>query len=168
MKLTWVMRVRDRNGGNAAETLHDLDRGGIDEWDAVPQDVARGRAQQQRALADGKFRHRADADQAGLVLPVAIEMPVRERIERGPPLAAGRDELTLVLADRTRRRRLIRRRELAAAGLAEEGRHGVRRLGFGPKTLSRSASFDAMPSRPCRHVLTPRSRCELSTARSRW
>ena len=59
-----------------------------------------GRAQQQRALADGELRHRTDADQAGLVLPVAIEMPARERIERGPFLPAGRDELTLVLTDR--------------------------------------------------------------------
>src|SRR4029079_10390781 len=121
------VRMGDGDGGNAAETLHDLDRGGIDERDAVPQDVATRRAQQQRALPDGELRHRTDADQAGLVLPVAVEMSARERIERGPLLPAGRDELTLVLTDRTSGRRLMRRRELAAAGLAEEGGHSVRR-----------------------------------------
>src|SRR4029078_10224266 len=41
-----VVRMGDGDGGNAAETLHDLDRGGIDERDAVPQEVAAPRAQQ--------------------------------------------------------------------------------------------------------------------------
>jgi len=57
--------------------------GGIDERDAVPQNIAFGRAQDERALADGKFRHRSDPDQAGLVLLIAIEVPARERIEGG-------------------------------------------------------------------------------------
>ena len=162
-----VVRMGDRDGGDAAETSHDLNRGFIDEGDAVPEDVADRRAQQQRALADGKLRHRADADQAGLVLPVAIEMAARERIERRPFLSAGRDELTLVLADRTPRRRLIRWRELAAAGLAQEGGHGV----------LRSQGFDVMPFVPRqaagRNASThsiPRPRCDLSTARrpARW
>jgi hypothetical protein len=97
--------------------------GGIDERDAVPQNIAFGRAQDERALADGKFRHRSDPDQAGLVLLIAIEVPARERIEGGPPLAAGWNELTLVLTDRAGTRRRIRRRKLAAAGLADEGGH---------------------------------------------
>ena len=54
------------------------------------------RAQQQRALPDGELRHRPDPDQARLVLPEAIEMPPRQRVERGPALAAGRNELPLV------------------------------------------------------------------------
>jgi len=150
------MRMGDRDGGDAAETAHDLDRGVIDERDAVPEDVAAWRAQQQRALTDGKLRHRADADQAGLVLPVAVEMPAREGIERGPLLPAGRHELTLVLADRTARRRFIRRCELAAAGLAEEGRHGVvQPVSLTSCPLSRGRPFDAMPSRPSRIALTP-------------
>jgi len=84
-----------------------------------------GRAHDERALADGKFRHRPDPDQAGLVLLIAIEVPARERIEGGPPLAAGRNELTLVLTDRAGARRRIRRRKLAAAGLADEGGHCI-------------------------------------------
>jgi hypothetical protein len=66
-----------------------------------------------------------DPDQAGLVLLIAIEVPARERIEGGPPLAAGRNELTLVLTDRAGARRRIRRRKLAAAGLADEGGHCI-------------------------------------------
>jgi hypothetical protein len=122
-----VMRVGDRDAGKPAEPLHDLDGGGIDERDAVPQDIAFGRAHDERALADGKFRHRPDPDQAGLVLLIAIEVPARERIEGGPPLATGRNELTLVLTDRAGARRRIRRRKLAAASLADEGGHHTTR-----------------------------------------
>src|SRR5262249_5832433 len=70
-----VMRVGDRDAGEPAERLHDLDGGGIDERDAVPQNIAFGSAQDERALADREFRHRPDPDQAGLVLLIAIEVP---------------------------------------------------------------------------------------------
>jgi hypothetical protein len=63
-----VVRVGDGDTGEAAEPLHDLDGGGIYERDAVPQDVARGSAHKQRALADGEFGNRPDPDQTGLVL----------------------------------------------------------------------------------------------------
>src|SRR5262249_55094528 len=122
-----VMRVGDGDAGEPAERLHDLDGGGIDERDAVPQNIAFGSAQDERALADGKFRHRPDADQAALVLLIAIEVPARERLEGSPLLTAGRNELTLVLTDRAGARRLIRRRKLAAAGLADEGGHHTTR-----------------------------------------
>src|SRR5262249_18500129 len=78
-------------------------------------------------VADGKFRHRPDPDQAGLVLLIAIEVAARERFEGGPPLAAGRNELTLVLTDRARRRRRVRGRKLAATGFADEGGHHTTR-----------------------------------------
>src|SRR5262249_62246205 len=110
----------DRDAGKPAERLHDLDGGGIDERDAVPQNIAFGRAQDERSLADGKFRHRPDPDQAGLVLLIAIEVAARERFEGGPPLAAGGGELTLVLTNTGRRRRRGRGRKMAAAGLALE------------------------------------------------
>src|SRR5258705_9676012 len=45
-----VMRVGDRDAGKPAEPLHDLDGGGIDERDAVPQNIAFGRAQDEPAL----------------------------------------------------------------------------------------------------------------------
>jgi len=111
----------------ASPLLHDLDGGGIDERDAVPQNIAFGRAQEERALADGKFRHGPDADQAALVLLIAIEVTARERLEGGPLLAAGRNELTLVLTDRAGAWRRIRRRKLAAASFADEGGHHTTR-----------------------------------------
>ena len=92
--------MRDGDGAEAAETLHDLDGRAVDECDAVPEDVAVGSAKQDRALSDGKLRLGADPDQAGLVLAKTVEMPVREPLQRGPSLAAGRNELTLILADR--------------------------------------------------------------------
>src|SRR5262249_59529144 len=103
--------------------LPDGGGGGIDDGDAAPQNIAFGRAHAERALADGEFRHRPDPDQAGLVLLIAIEVAARERIEHGPLLAAGRNELPLVLADRAGRGRRVRRRKLAAAGLADESGH---------------------------------------------
>src|SRR5262249_61196354 len=115
------------DAASPADRIPDLDGGGIDERDAVPQNIAFGRAQEERALADGKFRHRPDPDQAGLVLLIAIEVAARERFEGSPPLAAGRNELTLVLTDRARRRRRVRGRKLAAAGLADEGGHHTTR-----------------------------------------
>ncbi len=141
-----IMRVRDCDSGEPAERLDDRDRRGIDEGDAVPQYVAGGRAHEQRALADGEFGNRPDADQAGLMLLIAVEMPAPEALERGPPLAAGRNELPLVLADRAARRRLVRRRELAAAGLADEGGHQA--------TLAFSAGVETIR----RHSGAPRMR----------
>src|SRR5260370_2392116 len=111
------MRVGDRDAGKPAEPLHDLDGGGIDERDAVPQNIALGRAQDERALADGKFRHRPNPDQAGLVLLIAIEVAARERIQGDPPLAAGRDELTLVLTHRAGARPRLLRRKMDAPAL---------------------------------------------------
>src|SRR4029453_7886222 len=117
----------DREGGGPAEPLDDLHGAGVDERDAIPQNVAAGSAQQQRALADGEFRHRADPDQARLMLAIAVEMPAREHLERGPALPPGRNVLALVLADRTCRRRRVRGCELASAGVADESGHGTGR-----------------------------------------
>jgi hypothetical protein len=136
-----------RDPGEPAERLHDRDGRGIDEGDAVPQDVARGHAHEQRALADGELGNRADPDQAGLMLLVAVEMPSREALEGGPALAAGRNELALVLADGAARRRFVRRHELAAAGLADEGRHQAA-PDFGPMRFvpQRAARRNALPA----------------------
>src|SRR5262245_38535878 len=108
-----IMRVRDRDAGQAAQPLDDLAGRSIDQRDAVPQHVAGSCAHQQRALADGELRLHADADETGLVLAEAIGMPSRERIERGPSLPRGWNELPIIEADGALRRRLFRRRELA-------------------------------------------------------
>ena len=51
-------------------------------------------------------------------------IPILTKAEVFGYLAAGRNELALVLTDRAGARRRIRRRELAAASLADEGGHG--------------------------------------------
>ena len=58
------MRMRDGDRLDAAERLDRRHGRGIERCDAIPQHVAAGGAQQQRALADGKAR--ADADDARL------------------------------------------------------------------------------------------------------
>src|SRR5258706_16416875 len=58
-----------------------------------------------RALADGETRHRADANQARLVLAKGVEMARREQVKRRPRLPTGGRELALVLAHRALSRR---------------------------------------------------------------
>lgn len=50
-----VVRVGDGDGGEAAEGADALDGGGVEEGDAVPEDVAGGRAEEDAALADAKL-----------------------------------------------------------------------------------------------------------------
>src|SRR5580698_9035623 len=47
-----IMRMRDRDAGDTAQQAYDLDRGIIDEADAVPHYVAVRRTHQQRALGN--------------------------------------------------------------------------------------------------------------------
>ena len=69
--------MRNRDGVQPAKPLDQGDRGVVDQRDAIPQDVALRRAQEQCALADGELRLRADADEAWLVLaePVVVRNP---------------------------------------------------------------------------------------------
>ena len=91
--------------------------------DAVPQNVAAGRAHQQRALADAEMRHGADAEQVRLVEVKAIVVARPHRIERGPGLSGRRDVLAFLGADRAGCGRLVGGRVLRSAGGADEGRH---------------------------------------------
>ena len=72
-----------------------------------------GVQQQQRALADGEGRLRADADEARLVLAPAVEWRVAQSRQRGPGLPAQRHELALVLADGAAGRRRSRSADTA-------------------------------------------------------
>ncbi len=95
-----IMRMRDGDADEAAEPLDDGDRGLVEERDAVPQHVAFFGHHQQRALADGEGGHRADADEARLVLAESVAVAARQRLVRGPRLARGRHELARFIADR--------------------------------------------------------------------
>jgi hypothetical protein len=83
------MRVGDRDRRDPAQRADERRRRGVGERDAVPQQVAALGAQQQRALTDGEGRLGADADHAGLVFAIAVEMGRRERRQRRPGLSAG-------------------------------------------------------------------------------
>ena len=74
------VRMRDGDRLEAAEALDQGHGGVIQQRDAVPQDVAVRRADEQRALADGECRLRADADQARLVLAPGIEVAGRSAV----------------------------------------------------------------------------------------
>src|SRR6201999_1044089 len=89
------MRMRDADRLEAAEGLDRRDRRSIQERDAVPQDVAVRRAHQDRALAKGEGRLRADADDARLVFAHAVHVAACEFLKRRPALPAWRDILPL-------------------------------------------------------------------------
>jgi hypothetical protein len=117
--------MRNRDPGDPAHGAHDLDRCVVDEADAVPQDVAVRRADQQGALGNGEGRHGADADQGRLLLAEGGEVGALHCAQRGPGLAEHVHVLALVLADRAAGRWCVARGVLRAAGGADERWHGA-------------------------------------------
>ena len=124
-----VVRVRDGDRGQAAQRAHDVDRRVVQQRDAVPQDVARRGAKEERALADGEARLRADPVQPRLQSLKGVAVRPPKLGEREPALAAGADVLPLVHAHRARVRRRVGGRELGSAGGAEIRLHGDRGVG---------------------------------------
>src|SRR5437879_10316446 len=64
--------MRDRDRADAAEVPQRSDGGVVDHGDAVPKQIALGRTNDQRALADRKRRFGADADQAQVVTQLVV------------------------------------------------------------------------------------------------
>ncbi len=117
------MRVRDRDRPNPAGRLHRGDGRVVDETDAIPEQGKRRVPQQERALADGKGRLGADADEVGPLGPEHVGMGRSELGERGPHLTAPADILALVFAHGAALGRLDRFGVLDAAGGADETGH---------------------------------------------
>jgi hypothetical protein len=67
------MRMGNGDRLEAAEPVDERDGRSVEQRDAVPQNIAVRRADEERALADGKLRLGADADQPRLVLAVGVE-----------------------------------------------------------------------------------------------
>src|SRR6266568_2351982 len=160
-----VVRMRDRDRTDAAEVAYRIDRGVVDHCDAVPKQVAFGRPDEQRALADRKRRFGADADQAHVV-PQPVVMLLAQLIQGRPSQAAPTDVLPLVLADRAALGCISAGRELHATGGADvaprRARHEVNvpRAGIEPSAVSylrilwrehSNAYATASPEAPCRH-----------------
>src|SRR5512143_1766360 len=77
---------------------------------------------QQRALPDSETR--ADADDAGVIFVERVHVALLKRRQRRPGLAARRDVLPFLLADRALGGRLRAFRILHAAGGADVEGHG--------------------------------------------
>ena len=105
-----VVRVRDGHGREPAQRGHDLARGLVEERHAVPEQVAPGRADQERALADGEARGGLDREQVRLGAAPTVGVARGQLREVGPALPAGGHVLPRVLADGAARRRLGRGR----------------------------------------------------------
>src|SRR4051794_20745497 len=102
--------MRDRDRAEAALLRNPLHEVVVEVRDAVPEDVAGCAPHEQRTLTDRERRRAADAEDAVVVSHLRV-VPVDELLPREPHLAlAVRDVLPRVLADRTRPRRLARRR----------------------------------------------------------
>jgi len=95
-----VVRVRDGDGGDTAESADGADGFFIEETDAIPEDVAVRRLDEERALADGELRLSADANEVWLLLKDDVfPWALAHFFERGPGLSVGADVLTFVEAD---------------------------------------------------------------------
>lgn len=60
------MRVRDDDGGEPAEGVNPLRGRGVEERDAVPEDVADGRGDQDAALPDAELGDGGDGGEASV------------------------------------------------------------------------------------------------------
>src|SRR6185503_19465294 len=143
-----VVRMRDRDHRDPAFVPDAVDELVIEVRDAVPQDVARAALDEQRALTDGERRRAADPEDPAVVADFGL-VALEEVFPRDPDLAGVVwDVLTLVLADRARGGRLVGRRVLRRARLAQVARH--------PAVRSRSATHSTCGV--CGNMSTGRAR----------
>src|SRR5690606_12952531 len=111
-----------RDAFKPAATLDLLDRGVVDEGDAVGEDVAMRRFDEVGLLADADLRLADDLGHARLDLDEPVPVVLSKLFERGPLLALRRDVLPVVGADRAGGWRILTRRVLGRARLADEAR----------------------------------------------
>ena len=119
------MRMRNRDGADAAACVYLGDCFVVQQRDAIPEQISSGRLQKQSALAYRKFRFSADAEKLRRFLFDAIVMISREPFERRPFLAGVTDELPFVFANWTARRRFRSLSKLRPALHADKVFHRV-------------------------------------------
>ena len=119
-----IMRMGDGNPGDAAQVAHRLDRGLIEEADAVPKEIARRRLNEQGALADGEFRPCHEAGEGWFLGLEDIAVLGLHLGQSSPALPFPADVLTFVFTDRAAPRRHFTGRVLDTAGRAEKRRRG--------------------------------------------
>ena len=97
-----IVRVRDRDRLNAAQTIEQIDGGVVDQRDALPQDVARRRACQDCPLPDTEGRRGLDRHKSRCETAEFVAVGAAQLFQRGPGLARCGNELSLVGASRAR------------------------------------------------------------------
>src|SRR5689334_4562864 len=117
------MRMRDRDRLQTTHALYKADRRRIERRNAVPENIAAVRADQDRALPDGETG--ADADDAGGVFVECVHVALLKCLQRRPRLSARRHVLPLLVANRTLGGRLRAFGILRAAGNTDVERHDV-------------------------------------------
>src|SRR6478735_12055394 len=87
------MRMRNRDGANAAASIYLGDCLVVQQRDAIPEQISSGRLEKQSPLADRKFRFSADAKKLRRFIVEAVVMIRRKPFERRPFLAGVTDKL---------------------------------------------------------------------------
>ena len=99
------MRMRNRDGADAATRIYLGDCFVIQQRDAIPEQISSRRLQKQSALGNRDFRFSADPQKLRRFLFDAVVMISAQLLERCPFLASVTDELPFILANWTARRR---------------------------------------------------------------
>lgn len=99
-----IMRVTDDDSLDTAERCNTSYCFRVQKRDTVPKDIARGGAQHDGALADGKLGYCGDGDEASvrLVGRKYVMVLARKGIMGGKSLAGGWNELPGIVADEAR------------------------------------------------------------------
>src|SRR5258708_4629508 len=99
------MRMRNRDGADAATCVYLGDCFVIQQRDAIPEQISSRRLEKQSSLANRKFRFCADCEKPRRFIFDAVVMISRKALKRRPFLADVTDELPFVFANWTARRR---------------------------------------------------------------
>src|SRR5439155_25663928 len=100
-----VLRMENRNGGQAAECLHKLDGIAVNQAKAVPEKAAILRLQQECPLSDCKIRYRVNPPRFLAFIQEDVTMGSPQLVQRDPLLSVWPDVLAHILANRAVPRR---------------------------------------------------------------
>ena len=108
--------MRNANVLQAAAPLDVIDGGRIERAQAVPKNISFGRLQQESTLADAETGLQVECGERTLLQNDAHLVVITNVFKRRPLLAIQANELSLVFANRTARRRYSRLFKLCPAG----------------------------------------------------
>src|SRR5438034_8933998 len=109
------MRMRNRDGADAAACVYLGDCLVVQQRDAIPEQISSRRLEKQSALADRKVRFSADAQELPRFVSDAVVMISLQSLERRPFLTGVTNKLPFIFANWTARRRRRGLRKLRPA-----------------------------------------------------